>query len=117
MKRLMVGLAAVMMTSAAWTQAPAQEAAKAAPGRVQCTVGVTSFKTGHTQVVSAKLMTADACRAWALDTTHLDSDSGQYELFVHDAGGKVVLHQACTVHGVVLFGSKTAKFDCKDVAA
>ena len=117
MKRLMIGLAAAMMTSAAWTQAPAQETAADAGGPYECTVGVTSFKTGHTQVLTAKLKTIDACRAWALDATHLDSDSGSYELLVHDGEGKVLLHQNCTLPGIVLFGSKNAQFACKNVAA
>ncbi len=117
MKRLMIGLAAVMMGSAAWGQAPAQETATDATGPYACTAGVTSLKTGHTQVLTTTLKTVDACRSWALDATHLDSDCGRYELLVHDVEGKVELHQACTVQGLPLFGSSHSAFACKDVAA
>ena len=114
MKRLMIGLAAVMMSSAAWTQAPAQETAT---GLFACTAGVTSLKTGHTQVLTTTLKTVDACRSWALDATHLDANSGAYELLVHDEDGKVVLHQACRVQGLPLLGTSHSAFPCKDVAA
>jgi hypothetical protein len=116
----MIGLAAMMMTSAAWTQAPAQEQGTdhaGAPGPFQCTVGVTSFSTGKTQMLTAKMKTVDACKTWALDANHLDPESGSYDLLIHNIDGKVVLRQVCTVQGLPILGSARSKFACKDVAA
>ncbi|HEY3813958.1 MAG TPA: hypothetical protein VGL66_12095 [Caulobacteraceae bacterium] len=114
MKRLMIGLAAVMMTSAAWSQAPAQETVQ---GPFQCTLAVTNFKDGKTQVLTARLKTVEACKSWGLDATHLDGTSNQYELAIHDPDGHQVSHQRCTVQGALVFDSSHSKFNCKDVAA
>jgi hypothetical protein len=116
MKRVMIGLAAAMIACAAWSQGLAEPSA-AHVGPFQCTVGVTSIRTGKTHVLTAKLRTVEACKTWALDANHLDAASGSYELLVHDTEGRVVFHQACTVKGLPLFGSRNSAFECKDVAA
>jgi hypothetical protein len=116
MKRFMIGMAAVMMTSAAWSQAPAQPTGGEGGAPFQCTLAINPLGRGESKVLTAKFKTIDACKAWALDANHLDAGSGNYELLAHDAAGKVVLHQSCTAKGLPLFGSSHTTFDCKDVA-
>ncbi|HEY1753512.1 MAG TPA: hypothetical protein VGG29_19800 [Caulobacteraceae bacterium] len=117
MKRFVIGLAAVAMSAAAWTQAPAQETGGGASAPYLCTLGIGDPQSPRTQVVTAQLRTADACRSWAVETTHLDPSAGGYELLVHEVSGKMVVHQVCNVKGLAIFGSSRAAFSCKDVAA
>lgn len=114
MKRFMIGLAAVMLTSAAWSQAPAQETGAESAAPFQCTVGITDLRDSPTQVLTTKLKTVDACRSWVLEATRLDLYALSYELLVNDADGKVVVHQACKRPTI---GTSHSAFTCKDVAA
>jgi hypothetical protein len=118
MKRLMIGLAAVMMTSAGWNQAPAQEVhGSEGGGKLECTAAVASFRTNQVQLLTARLNSVAACQAWALDAAHLNPTASGYKILVHDGDGKVLLQQSCSPKSMVLFDSSHAVYACKDAAA